>query len=112
MDPKTLVETKKKLRAIRRLASPVPTRTAEERLVRIEGIASGKITPEEGRNRTSPDLAERLMRGQASRAQGNALDRKKPEVKQADEEEKRRKATGGRDRQERGGLNRSADVNV
>jgi len=101
------IETKRRLRAIRRLSASFPDRTAEERIKQIEGIASGKLEPKLFRNETSPTLMERLAAGQASRSP-RAADQKKPEKKP----EKKRKGLGGRDRQERGGLNRSTDLNT
>jgi len=91
------VDTKARLRAIRKLASPVPDRTATDRLRRIEGIASGSITPEMGRLTTSPDLLERLAAGQASRS---------PRVGDKKREPKEREKRGGRNRMESGGADR------
>jgi hypothetical protein len=108
----TNIETKRKLRAIRRLSSCFPDRTAEERLEKIEGIAAGKIDPSVVRRGTSPDQAERLKRGMASRSPRNALDTKpvqKPKDEKQDEEKKRKKR-GGHDRQEKGGIDRSSDL--
>ena len=117
------IESKRRLRAIRRLSASFPDRTAEERLARIEGIASGAVDPVV-RNTTSPDLMERLAAGQASRSPRTAHDKrpgaKRPadtprhadDLKRADDpDKKKRKKGGGHDRQESGGLNRSADVN-
>jgi hypothetical protein len=107
---------KQKLRAIRRLSTSFPARTAEERLVQIEGIASGNIPPTMVRRAVSPDMGERLARGQASRSPRNALDKRKPEAKKDNEaesgEEKKRKRRSGFDRKERGGIDRSDDLNV
>jgi len=112
----TNIETKRKLRAIRRLSASFPDRTADERLVTIEGIASGKVDPSVVRHQTSPDLLERLERGQASRSRRNALDTRPKEDQEAareeEEPEKKRKGSKGKDRQERGGFDRSADLNV
>lgn len=108
-----------RLRTIRRLASPVPSRTAAERLKTIEDVASGKVSAMAGRPTVSADMAERLKAGQASRSPRNALDKQKAAQKadeksatDAEDEERKRKRKGDRDRLERGGLNRSADVNL
>jgi hypothetical protein len=107
------VETKNRLRTIRRISGPFPDRTAEERLKTIIGVADGTLDPMEGRNKTSPNLLERLAAGQASRSPRNAADKRpkaEPKPVEADEE-KERKGRRGRDRQERGGIDRSADLN-
>jgi hypothetical protein len=111
----TNIDAKRRLRAIRRLSGGFPDRTAEERLVKIEGIASGKLDPADFRHQTSPDLIERLERGKASRSPRNATD-KRPvaEVKaeEREETEKKRKKRGGHDRKEGDGILRSTDVNL
>ena len=85
------IETRRRLRAIRRLSSGFPDRTAEERLEKIAGIASGKLDPSVARpNRVAPP----------------------PVPAEEPEDEKKRKKKGGHDRQERGGMNRSSDVNL
>ncbi len=104
----TNIETKRKLRAIRRLSASFPNRTAAERLKTIEGIATGKLEPTVVRRATSPDLIERLEAGQASKSPRVG---DKP-AKKKDEPEKKRKKRGGHDREEKGGLNRSSDVNL
>jgi hypothetical protein len=107
------IESKRKLRAIRRLSASFPDRTAEERLKQIEGIASGKLEPKLVRHQTSPDLMERLAAGQASRSNRTATTRTEKEAedkKKADEaahEEKKRKAKATRNRKEEGGHDRS-----
>ena len=106
------IETKRKLRAIRRLSASFPDRTAEDRLVQIEGIASGRLEPTIARHGPSPDLMERLEAGQASRSPRVTDGRKKKEEKETETEEKKRGKRGGRDRMERGGLNRSSDLNL
>jgi hypothetical protein len=112
-----MLDVKARLRTIRRLASPVPNSTAAERLKTIEGIAGGSVGPMDGRPKTSATLLKRLAEGQASRSPRNAIDkqpeqrRRKLEAKEREEAEKKRKGEQGRDRQERGGLNRSADLN-
>lgn len=102
------IEAKARLRAIRKLSSPIPDRTAEDRLKRIEGIASGKITPELGRNSTSVDLMQRLKAGQASRSPRIGQPVPVARKKAAEEEPKPegRGRRGGKDRQERSGLDR------
>lgn len=116
------IETKKRLRAIRRLATSFPDRTAEERLAQIEGIANGSLEPKVWRRDMSTNLMERLAAGQASRSPRNAFDKrpgaKRPavareaEAETETEEKKKRGKRGGRDRMERDGLNRSSDVNL
>lgn len=93
------VHVKTQLRAIRRLASPVPDRTAEERLEKIAGIANGTLTPEMGRLTTSPDLMERLRAGQASRSPRVGDPKPEPKPKRAQR--------AGHDRQERSGTDRA-----
>jgi hypothetical protein len=109
-------EAMKRMRVIRRLASPVPAVTALERLAKIEGIASGKLDHMSERPKSSPDLMERLHRGQASRSPRNAADTAKAEAerrkredaeKKAEDADKKRGRRGGRDREERGGFDRS-----
>jgi hypothetical protein len=97
-------DSRRRLRAIRRLARSFPASSQEERLGTIADIASGKAPPERGTNPVSKDLAERLKAGAASRS---ARVGQKPPVK-----EQKRKAKKERDRQEGGGLNRTTDVNV
>jgi hypothetical protein len=105
------IETKRKLRAIRRLSSPVPDRTAEERLGQIGDVLSGKIDSAKFTNVTSPTLLKRLKEGQASRSPRNAFDKRPPKKPEPEVEEKKRKFGGGRNRMETGGMNRSEDVN-
>ncbi len=113
----TNIETKRRLRAIRRLSASFPDRTADERLEKIAGIAKGDLDPADFRHQTSPDLIERIKRGQASKSVRNALDTRaklnqdEPEAESEDEPEKRRKRRGSRDRKEGGGFDRSADLN-
>jgi hypothetical protein len=114
----TNIESKRRLRAIRRLSGGFPDRTAEERLAKIAGIATGDLDPADFRHQTSPDLLDRLKAGQASRAPRNAADKRpvaevKAEEREADE--KKRKKRGGHDRKEDGGQDRvlkSTDVNL
>ena len=108
------IETKRKLRTIRRLSASFPDRTAEDRLVQIEGIASGKLEPKLFRRQPSPDLMERLAAGQASRSPRIADKRREKDKanakKKAAEEKKAEKARAekvGKDRKERGGQDRS-----
>ena len=97
-------ETKRRLRAVRRLAVSYPDRTADERLTRIVDIASGKAEPTMAQRAQSPDLTERIAKGQASRAKGNAHDRRD---RNAEEEEKKaRKKRHTRDRQQAAGRDR------
>ena len=108
------IETKRKLRYIRSISAPFPDRTAEERIKRIADIASGKVELTDHENRVSPTLLERLAAGQASRSSRTAAD-KRPKKQDETEEEgpkKKRAQRGGRDREEKGGLNRSTDINV
>lgn len=100
----TNLETKRQLRACRRLAVSYPDRTAAERLARIADIASGKAEPTMGQSAPSPDLAERIAAGQASRAKGNAHDRIEREA--VSEAEKKRKKRNTRDRQQKTGRDR------
>ncbi len=111
-----VVLVKARLRAIRKLSSPVPTRTADDRLKRIVGIASGEISPEMGRITTSPDLLERLAAGQASRSpriadknrdKASRELRRQQEADKAAEAKRRKGGRGSRDRQEKGGADRS-----
>ena len=97
-------ETKRRLRAVRRLAVSYPDRTAEDRLAKIVGIASGDAEPTAGRTPSSPDLLQRIVAGQASRSRGNAHDRREREAEK--EKEKTRKKRGSRDRQETAGRDR------
>jgi len=99
----TNLENKRRLRACRRLAVSFPDRTAKERLKKIADIASGKAAPTIARPPSSPDLQKRLAEGQASRARGNAHDRRDRE---AEEEEKARKKRGTRNRQQASGRDR------
>ena len=105
------IETKRKLRAIRRLSTPVPDQNAEERLGQIGDVLSGKLDVQRITNITSPTLARRLAEGQASRSPRNAIDKRPPKKPEAEVEEKKRKLGGGRNRMETGGMNRSEDVN-
>jgi hypothetical protein len=105
------------LRAIRRLARRAPTHSQEARLKTIEGLASGKIKPEETRQPMSKDLTERLQAGMASRSPHNALDKvtepeRKRRIEAAERKRKARKEKAERDREEKGGMNRSADLNT
>jgi len=97
-------ETKRRLRAVRRLAVSYPDRTADERLTRIADIASGKAEPTMAQRAQSPDLAERIAMGQKSRAKGNAHDRRDRDAEE--DTEKARKKRGTRDRQQTAGRNR------
>ncbi len=115
-----MVEQKRRLSAIRRLSPGFPTRTAKERLEKIEGIASGKLDPAIVHRAPSANLAERLKAGMASRSkriqdnrtpefgafqQKQKAEREKAAAEKADE--KKRKTRFGKDRQERGGRDRS-----
>ena len=104
--PKTndVYDSRRRLRAIRRLARSFPAANQVERLETIADIASGKAPPERGTNPVSKDLAERLAAGAASRS---ARVGDKPPVK-----EQKRAAKKERDRSEKGGMNRTTDVNV
>ena len=105
----TNAESKRRLRACRRLAVSYPDRTATDRLAQIADIASGEADPKIARPRSSPDLAERIAAGSASRAKGNAHDRIEREAaaaKAAQEEEKKRQRRDARDRQQRSGRDR------
>lgn len=125
------IDTVKRLRVIRRLSGPVPSRLAAGRLERIVAVATGEENPDDVfKSKQSSTLAQRLIDGQASRsprrttqpsgklregkksqgmtaaaeAERDALDeenRKKREM-----EEKKRKAGRGKDRMEDGGKNR------
>jgi len=110
------IETKRKLRYIRSISAPFPDRTAEERLERIAGIASGKVELTPVQNRVSPTLMDRLAAGQASRSPRTARDKQPKPKPQPDAEEgepeKKRGRLGGRNRKEGGGMNRSADINT
>lgn len=115
------LETRKKLAAIRRISAAFPDATAEERLLQIEGIASGKLEPKLVRREHSANLAERLAAGQASRSPRSpaiqAAKQKAQEAREAarkDEEKKaakKRKGKPSKDRMETSNLNRSADLN-
>ena len=98
-------ETKRRLRAVRRLAVSYPDRTAEERLTKIVGIASGETEPTTGRAPSSPDLLDRIAAGQKSRARGNAHDH--IERRAEEDKETARKKRGTRNRQETSGRDRS-----
>ena len=113
------IETKRKLRYIRSISAPFPDRTAEERIKRIADIASGNVELTPFENHVSPTLMQRLAAGQASRSVRTARDKRPAKVEpepepDADEEPKpkKRKLLGGYNREERGGLNRSEDVNL
>ena len=113
------IETKRRLRAIRRLSASFPDRTAEERLEKIEGIASGKLEPTVARHGPSSNLMERLAAGQASRSprisdarRAKDAAARKAEEGEAEEKKRKRGRRGGRDRMERDGLNRSSDLNL
>ncbi len=111
------IERTRRLRAIRRLSPSFPRHTAAERLEKIEGIANGKTDPSIVRRKPSADLAERLAAGIASRSpriqdRHKIKDKKKAAFTEREEEkkatdEKKRKSRLGRDRQERGGQDRS-----
>lgn len=117
----------RKLRAIRRLARSFPVASAELRLTQIADIVSGKLEPGAIRPVLSKDLAKRLKEGQESRSPMSApnqhrlqKEQKKREQdvkdvqKSDDPDEKKRAKRGGRDRQERGGMDRvtkSTDTN-
>jgi hypothetical protein len=105
------IESKRKLRAIHRLSQSFPDSTAEDRLVTIGDILSGKVAAGLHTNTTSPTLMARLKAGQESRSHRGALDKAAKKVTQEPEEEKKRKKRGGKDRMEEGGINRSTDVN-
>lgn len=102
-----LIDSKARLRAIRRLASPVPSKTCGERLEKIVKIATGELDPIMGRVVVSPTMIERLRQGQASRSPriGDAPKEKKKE--EPEDETKRRRARATKDRKERGGQDRS-----
>jgi len=99
-------ETKRRLRAVRRLAVSYPDRTATDRLAQIAGIASGETEPVISRPPPSPDLMERVEEGQRSRAKGNAFDRREREAEK--EKEAARKKRHTRDRKQTGGRDRGA----
>jgi hypothetical protein len=111
------IETKRRLLAIRRLAMAFPDRTAEERLKTIIGIAKGEIDTMTVRRHTSPDQAERLAAGMASRSPKLAARREGAKVAKSvevaaaieAEEEKKRKKRGGRDRMDESGANRGEE---
>lgn len=89
------LEFTRRLRAIRRLAHSFPMRSAQERLDTIAQLATGQLAP--GAVRKRPDGAEMVRR--LRKAQGQ-------KVAEPEEPEKSRKAKRGRDRMDRGGLDR------
>jgi len=107
------IDTRRRLLAIRRLATSFPDRTADERLANIRKLASGEGNPADFRNQTSPDLAERLAAGQASRSpklaqrrQGALKEDEAAKKRKEDEASRKRKAKSGHDRMESSGLDR------
>ncbi len=113
-----MIERKRRLRAIRRLSPSFPDHTSEDRLEKIEAIASGKADPSIVRRKPSADLAQRLEAGIASRSPrvGDKQTAKKAKAEKArstpptvavEDDAKKRKSRLGRDRQERGGQDRS-----
>lgn len=103
-------DTMKRLAAIRKLARQMPLDNAYERLVKIADVASGKLGADEVfATNQQTNLAERLEAAIASRAP--MAGDPPPETKNPDEEdEKKRRFKGGRDRKESGGLIRSKDL--
>jgi len=103
-DSSNALENRRRFRAIQRLCNRYPPQTADERLEKIAGIASGALPPEIAIAPISADLPSRLAAGAASRS---------PRVGQPPPvEEQKRRAKKDRDRQEGGGFNRTTDVNV
>lgn len=103
-DSNNTFNNRRRFRAIRRLCNPYPPQSADERLVQISDIAAGKAPPELVLQPVSKDLSERLEAGAASRSP--RVGDKPPAAVQ----KRREKIT--RDRSERGGIDRTTDVNV
>lgn len=104
-----LTEIYERMKAVRRIAGPFPRRDIEERLGLIQDYTDLKKPFEGPKSRASHDLAERLAAGQASRPVRRTAG--KPPEKKDEDEKKKRKKTGGKDRSEKGGFDRSADLN-
>lgn len=98
------LKKRRTIRAIRRLATPTPADKVDERLAKIADLATGKLDPNAVRPRIDGNALVRRMR----RARGEDV----AEPEEAKAEEKKRTRRGGLDRQERGGHDRSADVNA
>ena len=97
-------DTMRRLRAIRKLARQMPLHNADERLGQIAEVAGGKGDVEGVfKGNVQDTLAERLLAGQASRSPKPG---DPPPKKDDDDDEKKRKAKTGRDRMDRGGINR------
>jgi hypothetical protein len=97
-------ETMRRLAAIRRLARQMPLESVDKRLAQIAEVASGKGDVDGVfQSNVQDNLAERIAAAQASRSP--MAGDKPPEPKE--EPEKERKSLRGRDRAEKGGVNRS-----
>ncbi len=106
----TKIDTKRTLRAIRRLSGAIPARDADERLQLIADIATGKTPPTSVRRQTSPTLAKRIHEGQASRSPRTAFDIvAKKKADRAGKAKGKREEKAGRDRMETGGDTRSGE---
>jgi hypothetical protein len=105
-------DSRRRLRAIRRLSRSFPASNQVERLESIADIASGKAPPERSISPVSGDLAERLADGADSRSPRMKKPETVKETKRKKEQAKKRKESKGHDRQEGGGMNRTTDVNV
>jgi len=100
-DSNNVFDNRRRFRAIQRLCSPYPPQSADARLAKISDIAAGKASPELVLQPVSLDLAERLEAGAASRSP-----RMRPKL------DEKRSEKDARDRTERGGFDRTTDVNV